>query len=134
MSTQSAYALTIELATTYDEAVPRVKEALRMQGFGTLTEIDVTATLKDKLGTDMEPYLIIGACNPQLAHGALDIDRQVGLLLPCNVVVRAADGCTVVEALDAGVIARSSDRPELSPIAEEARRHIETALASLLSE
>jgi uncharacterized protein (DUF302 family) len=84
------YALTLALDLPYERAVPRVKEAFQEQGFGTLTEIDVRATLKDKLGHDMEPYVILGACNPGLAHRALEVEREVGLLLPCNVVVRAA--------------------------------------------
>lgn len=84
------YARTITLDLPYDQAVPRVKEAFAEQGFGTLTEIDVRATLKNKIGEDIEDYVILGACNPHLAHRALDIEREIGLLLPCNVVVRAA--------------------------------------------
>lgn len=127
------YAMSIVLDASYENTVPRVKAALQAEGFGTLTEIDVTATLKEKLGVDMERYLIIGACNPQLAHRALDIDRQVGLLLPCNVVVREHGSRTVVQALDADVIARVGERPALEPIADEARRRIQAAL-DVLSE
>jgi len=83
------YGITIRTAASFAEAVARVREALKAQGFGVLTEIDVQATLRDKLGEDMEPYLILGACNPPLAHRALAADRSIGLLLPCNVVVRA---------------------------------------------
>ncbi len=125
------YAISIMLDLTYAEAVPRVKAALQGQGFGTLTEIDVRATLKEKLGADMEPYLIIGACNPQLAHRALGIDREVGLLLPCNVVVREEGKRVAVQALDADIIAQLAHRPELQPIADEARRRIQAALDQL---
>lgn len=125
------YALSIELDLPHEEAVIKVKEAFAAQGFGILTEIDVQATLKTKTGADIEPYLILGACNPQLAQQALEIERQIGLLLPCNVVVRAGDGCTIVEALDADVIAEIPDRDELVPVAEQAGRLIRAALDSL---
>jgi len=94
------YAITIRVPVPFAEAVARARDALKAQGFGVLTEIDVQATLRDKLGEDMEPYLILGACNPPLAHRALSADRRIGLLLPCNVVVRAEAGQTVIEALD----------------------------------
>ena len=94
------YAITIRVPVPFAEAVARARDALKAQGFGVLTEIDVQATLRDKLGEDMEPYLILGACNPPLAHRALAADRRIGLLLPCNVVVRAGAGQTVIEALD----------------------------------
>ncbi len=125
------YALSIELDLPHDEAVVKVKEAFAAQGFGILTEIDVQATLKTKTGADIESYVILGACNPQLAQQALEIERQIGLLLPCNVVVRAGDGCTIVEALDANVIAEIPDRDELVPVAEQAGRLIRAALDSL---
>lgn len=125
------YAKTITLDLPYDQAVARVKEAFKNQGFGTLTEIDVQATLKDKLDADIEPYVILGACNPQLAHRALEITRDIGLLLPCNVVVREHAGSVVVQALDADVIAAVPDLPELQPIAAEAGRRIQAALDEL---
>lgn len=125
------YAKTITLDLPYDEAVPKVKEAFKAQGFGTLTEIDVRATLKEKLGEDMEPYVILGACNPQLAHRALDIEREIGLLLPCNVVVRSDGDRCVVQALDPKIIADVPDNAALEPIAEEAGRRSDAALAEL---
>ncbi len=129
------YARTITLDLGYEQAVGKTKEAFQAQGFGTLTEIDVRATLKEKLGQDMEPYVILGACNPQLAHRALDVDREIGLLLPCNVVVRATeDGRTVVQALDPHVIVAVPEREELQPIADEAGRRIQAALDSLTSQ
>jgi uncharacterized protein (DUF302 family) len=125
------YAKTITLDLPYDQAVPRVKEAFKAQGFGTLTEIDVRSTLKEKLGQDMEAYVILGACNPQLAHRALDIEREIGLLLPCNVVVRADGGRCLVQALDPNIIADVPGNPALQPIAEEAGQRIDAALAEL---
>lgn len=127
------YAKTITLDLSYDEAVPKVKEAFKAHGFGTLTEIDVRATLKEKLGEDMEPYVILGACNPQLAHRALDIEREIGLLLPCNVVVRSDGNRSMVQALDPSVIADVPGNAALQPIAEEAGRRIDAALAELAS-
>src|SRR6476646_1376492 len=97
------YALSTTLHTSFEDAVERTRKALADQGFGVLTEIDMKATLKAKLGEDMEDYLILGACNPPLAHRAVNADRQIGLLLQCNVVVRAdpeADGTVLIEAMD----------------------------------
>lgn len=126
------YAHTITLNVPYEQAVPRVKDAFQAQGFGTLTEIDIAATLRSKLGQEMEPYLILGACNPQLAHRALQTEREIGLLLPCNVVVRAAgDTRTLVQALDPEVMVTVPGREELRPVAEEATRRIRAALDAL---
>ncbi len=127
------YGRAIELDLSFEEAVPGVKRAFQEQGFGMLTEIDVTATLKEKLGQDMERYLILGACNPSLAHRALDVDRRIGLLLPCNVVVREAGGRTIVEALDPEVMVAVTERDELRAIAKEAGSRIRAALDSLAS-
>jgi len=128
------YSLTITLDLAYEAAVPKVKEAFKAQGFGTLTEIDVQATLSDKIGKDIEPYVILGACNPELAARALDVDRRVGLLLPCNVVVRAdGDSRTIVDALDPQVIAEVPGDPGLGPVADEAGTRIRAALAELAS-
>ena len=125
------YVRSIELDLPYEQAVPKVKEAFRAQGFGTLTEIDVRATLQEKLGQDMEPYVILGACNPQLAHRALAVDRAIGALLPCNVVVRALEGRTLVEALDPQVMVTVPGRDELQPVADEAGRRVQAALDAL---
>ena len=121
----------IELDTSYDDTVGRVTEALKDQGFGILTEIDVRQTLKDKLDVDIEPQVILGACNPGLAHRALEIDPRVAALLPCNVVVRTENGRTIVEALDPKLIAEIPDNPDLAPIAEEAGQRIQAALDAL---
>ena len=115
----------------FEETVARTRDVLKAEGFGIITEINVTQTFREKLDLDFRPYVILGACNPQLAHQALEIERQIGLLLPCNVVVRAGDGCTIVEALDAKVIAEIPDRDELVPVAEETGRLIRAALDSL---
>ena len=115
----------------YDDAVTAIKAALQEQGFGTLTEIDVRATLKTKLDVDTAPQLIIGACNPQLAHRALGADPRVATLLPCNVVVRVDDGHTIVEALDPQVMATVTGEPGLAEIAHDAGRRVRAALDTL---
>jgi uncharacterized protein (DUF302 family) len=104
-----------------------VKQALKAQGFGTLTEIDVQATLKDKLGKDMEPYVILGTCNPQLAHRALGVDREIGLLLPCNVVVRDTGSGTAGAGPRPADHGHRAGRDELQPSAEEASRRLQSA-------
>lgn len=118
----------VETNLSYDQAVLATKAALQDQGFGTLTEIDVRQTLKDKLDVDTPPQLIIGACNPALAHRALDADARVGTLLPCNVVVRVDGDRTVVEALDPAIMATISGTAALEPIAHDAARRIQAAL------
>jgi uncharacterized protein (DUF302 family) len=125
------YGITIRTPIPFTEAVARVREALKAQGFGVLTEIDVQATLRDKLGEEMEEYLILGACNPPLAHRALAADRRIGLLLPCNVVVRTEAGQTVIEALDPQTMVAVAGQPALQPVADEAAARLRAALDSL---
>lgn len=125
------YGRTITLDSTYAETVDRVRSALAEQGFGVLTEIDVTATMQAKLGKQIEDYLILGACNPPLAYRALEVQRSLGLLLPCNVVVRACDAGTVVEILDPQVMVTLADQPELKAVADEASRRLDAVLATL---
>jgi uncharacterized protein (DUF302 family) len=125
------YGITVRTALPFAEAAARVREALKEQGFGVLTEIDVQATLREKLGQEMGGYLILGACNPPLAHRALAIDTSIGLLLPCNVVVRADAGQTVVEALDPLTMVAVTGEPSLKPVAEEAASRLRSALATL---
>ena len=108
-----------------------MREALKAQGFGVLTEIDMRTTLRDKLGQEMEDYLILGACNPPLAHQALGADSSIGLLLPCNVVVRAGAGHAIVEALDPQTMVTITGQPALQPVADEAAVRLRTALESL---
>jgi uncharacterized protein (DUF302 family) len=125
------YGITIRVPVRFAEAVTPVRDALKAQGFGVLTEIDVQATLRDKLGEDMEPYLILGACSPPLAHRALSADRRIGLLLPCNVVVRAEAGQTVIEALDPQAMVAVAGEASLQPVADEAAARLRAALDSL---
>jgi uncharacterized protein (DUF302 family) len=122
---------TVVLDLPFDEALARTKEAFAAEGFGTLTEIDVQATLADKIGKEMDAFVIVGACNPELASRALDAEPQVGVLLPCNVVVRQAQSEVVVEAMDPGLMATIVGTPSIRPIADEARRLVGKALERL---
>ncbi len=120
----SQYSFGTTLHMPYEEAIPRVKEALKAEGFGVLTEIDVRQALRDKLGTEIEPYLILGACNPVLAHRALELEPEIGLLLPCNVVIRAVnDGCRV-EVADPKALLGIVGNEQLNAIAEEAKQRL----------
>ncbi|MFC3961551.1 DUF302 domain-containing protein [Nocardia jiangsuensis] len=126
--------LSTTIHTDFGDAVARTREALAQQGFGVLTEIDVRATLRAKLGAELEDYLILGACNPPLAQRALDVDRQIGLLLPCNVVVRrdpADADAVIVEALDPRIMVEVTAEPGLEPVATEAGAKLRAAIASL---
>jgi uncharacterized protein (DUF302 family) len=125
------YGKTITLDVPFEDAVPRVKAAFKEQGFGILTEIDVKATLKEKIDADVDPYIILGACNPELARRALEIEPQIGLLLPCNVVVRQSEGKVLVHALDPGLMVSIPGRPELQGIADEAGAQVTSALDTL---
>ena len=124
-------ALTTTTHLDFAEAVTEVRRALDDQGFGILTQIDVQATMKAKLDVDVEPYLILGACNPSLAHQALALDPAIGLLLPCNVTVRTQDGATIVQAMDPQLLVTVVGKPGLKAIADEAGRRLSTALAQL---
>ncbi|MCU4749205.1 MULTISPECIES: DUF302 domain-containing protein [unclassified Streptomyces] len=126
------YDRTVRLAVTdFDAATTAVRQALADQGFGILTEIDVRATLKAKLGHDMEDYLILGACNPPLAHRALEADRSIGLLLPCNVVVRRDGDHVLVQALDPDTMVTLTGLDSLKPVADEATARLDAALSTL---
>jgi uncharacterized protein (DUF302 family) len=127
-------AVSTALHTSFGDAVRLTREALAEQGFGVLTEIDVKATLKAKLNEDMEDYLILGACNPPLAHRAVNIDRQIGLLLPCNVVVRTDpedENTVLVEAMDPQVLVDVTGEAELRPVADEVATKLQAAIDSL---
>jgi uncharacterized protein (DUF302 family) len=115
----------------FDEAIARAEAALKKEGFGVLTRIDVKATLKEKLGLDREPLTILGACNPPFAHLALDIEPQVAMLMPCNVVVREQGGKVVVEAMNPGLMATMfPDRP-LGEVATEVTERLRRVIAAL---
>lgn len=125
------YGTSIAVGRPHAEVVERVRTALAEQGFGILTEIDVQATMRAKLNEETGPYLILGACNPPLAHRALTADPSIGLLLPCNVVVRADGERTVVEALDPNLMVSVAGKPELEPVAAEAESRLAAALAAV---
>ena len=125
------YGFSAHVNLPFDQAVAKVTEELKKEGFGVLTEIDIRKTLKEKLDIDVEPQIILGACNPKLAHRALEIDPRIAALLPCNVVVRIENGRTVVEALDPKIIAEIPDNPALAPIALEAGQRIQAVLDAL---
>lgn len=127
------YGFGIDLDRPFEEVLTAVQNALKEQGFGVLTTIDVKATLKGKLGLDMERYVILGACNPPLAHRALETEREVGLLLPCNVVVREVNGKTRVEIADPKAMLGIVGNPALDELANEARSRLERALQTLAS-
>lgn len=127
-------AISTSLQSTFADAVARTRDALAAQGFGVLTEIDMKATLKAKLGQDMENYLILGACNPPLAHRAVDIDRQIGLLLPCNVVVRtdpADDSRVIVEAMNPQLLVQVTGESALQDVADAVTSKLRAAIETL---
>ena len=127
------YEETIVLPQPFDDVVGAVRAALAEQGFGILTEIDLQATLKAKVGTEIDEYLILGACNPSLASRAVQALPQIGALLPCNVVVRQTDRGVAVEALDPGLMATITENHAMVPIADDARVLIGNALSSLIA-
>ena len=127
--------MTVVVDAPFAEADRRARAALAEQGFGVLTEIDVAATLKTKLGVDVAPQVILGACNPVLAHEGLGLEPGLGLLLPCNVVVRVDEaGRTLVSALDPAVMVGVTGRAELEPVAAEATRRLRAALDALAAD
>jgi uncharacterized protein (DUF302 family) len=127
----SPYGFGVRLQVPHGEAVERTRAALKEQGFGVLTEIDVRATLKQKLDVDYRPYIILGACNPPLAHRALQADPSIGLLLPCNVIIYEDGEGTVVEAMDPLVALGIADVPALSAVATEARQGLQQMLVAV---
>ncbi len=129
---ESPYGFGTTLMMPVDEAVDRTTEALKSEGFGVLTTIDVRQTLQNKLGVDFEPYVILGACNPQLAYRALQAEHELGLLLPCNVIVHEHDGETTVSVVDpAKMLGVVGDNLELRAVAAEAEERLRRVVAAL---
>jgi uncharacterized protein (DUF302 family) len=128
------YALTGKTKLPLPDAVARVREELHVEGFGVLTEIDVQATLKDKLDIDVEPYVILGACNPPLAHQALQAEPDLGVLLPCNVVVYERNGVTHVSAVDAERMLSIVENDQLADVAEDVRTRLAAVVDRVVSD
>ncbi len=130
MNTRYSFGKSVTLS--FDSAVQRITEELAKVGFGVLTEIDVQATMKKKLGQDMPPYRILGACNPQFASRAIAFEPEIGALLPCNVVVRQDDAGTVrIEVMDPNAVLTLVDRPEVGALAADVRTRLEQALSEV---
>ena len=130
--TGASYAIAVTVDRPFGQTLTATRDALAVQGFGVLTEIDLQATLKAKLGVDIAPQVILGACRPPLAHAALQAEPSIGLLLPCNVVVRAVDGDrTRVETIDPAIMVSVTGNPDLQSVATDARTRLTAALHSL---
>jgi len=127
----TAYAITRDLEAPFDRVVERVRSALADEGFGVLTTIDVQGTLREKLGLEVGPYVILGACNPDLASRGLEQEPDLGVLLPCNVVVREADGVTHVAAMEPQAALELAGNDRLEPLAREARERITRAVQQI---
>ena len=127
----SKYAFGKNVNMGFEQAVAAVTQALAKEGFGVLTEIDVQATLKKKLNLERPPYKILGACNPQFAHRALEAEPQIGALLPCNVIVREEGGKTIVEFMDPDAVLQLVQRPEVGKIAAEVRSRLQRVMEAL---
>jgi uncharacterized protein (DUF302 family) len=128
---KTPYGFGTRLNLPYDEAVQRVKDALKTEGFGVLTEIDVHKTMREKLGVEMEPYIILGACNPPLAHRALEQEPNIGLLLPCNVVVRAEGAVSRVDIADPQATLSIVGNEILNAVADEAKQRLQRVVVAL---
>lgn len=129
MTDRIGFGRTVPIA--FNQAIERVTEELKKEGFGVLTQIDIAATLKSKLGVEFPAYRILGACNPQLAHRALQIEPQVGLLLPCNVVVRQDKAAVRVEFMDPAAVLELTDQPGVRDVAAQAKERLQRVCAAL---
>ena len=126
-----AYGHSVTLARPFPDALEAVRVSLAGQGFGIVSEVDMAATLRNKLGVEIEPQVILGACNPALAHRALAAEPAIGLLLPCNVVVRGSGAGTVVEVIDPAILVQLTANPDLEPIAVEVGKRLSAVVAAL---
>jgi uncharacterized protein (DUF302 family) len=131
IKTTADYAFRTRLNLPYEQAVEKVMAALKVEGFGILTEIDVKATLKKKLDADFRKYVILGACNPPLAHQALNTELEIGLLLPCNVIVYEEEGGSVMSIVDPLSMLGVVENPDLGSVAQEARTRLQRVIAAL---
>jgi len=127
----TSYASAVVIDLPFSRAVEAVRAALADQGFGVLTEIDVTATMKAKIDESVEDYVILGACNPTLAYAALEVDRAIGVMLPCNIVIRSTSAGTLVQTLDPHTMVALTGAVALGPIADEAADRLKAMLAAL---
>lgn len=132
-TTNPSYGLALTLGVPFPDAMARVREAFKTEGFGVLTEADVQHTLHDKIGVQMEPYTVLGMCNPSLASRAISAEPYIGLLLPCNVLVMQRDGQVEVSAQDPILMVNVTGNPQLQEIAQEARQRIDRAFDKLKS-
>lgn len=131
MVTETGYGMSRRLSIPYEEVLPMTKDTLKAEGFGVLTEIDVKATLREKLQADFRRYVILGVCNPSLAHRALQTELDIGLMLPCNVVVYEEGGGSVVSAFDPEVAMGLAGNPDLAEIARDAKAGLRRAMDAL---
>jgi uncharacterized protein (DUF302 family) len=115
----------------FEQAIDKVTEELKKEGFGVLTTIDVKDTLKKKIDVDFKKYTILGACNPKLAHSALQVEEELGLLLPCNIIVYEKSGKTVVSVFDPIIMTVVIENPEMKPVAEEVKNKLQRVLAAV---
>jgi len=125
VETSSGYSIRKKTGLPYEQAVERVREALKGEGFGVLTEINVKSTLKEKIGEDFRKYIILGSCNPRLAHRALRAELEIGLLLPCNVIVYEEDDGSVVAAQNPEAALNLVGNADLAPVAKEAKERLQ---------
>jgi uncharacterized protein (DUF302 family) len=128
---QTTYGYFRKLDKPFADAIIATKEALKGQGFGVLAEIDIQKAMQEKLGVSYPPYMILGACNPKLAHQALGSEPELGLLLPCNVIVREADGSVEVGVIDAEKMLGFVENPALAPVGQQAAEKLRAALAAI---
>lgn len=133
MTAITGYTFGTRMLGTLDDVRPRVEEALKAEGFGVLAVIDVQATMKTRLGIDQPPFVILGACNPPLAHRALEADPSVGALLPCNVVLREDGSEIIVEAMNPLAVLGIVQEPTIRSIAEEAKERLERVIGDLIA-